>query len=274
VARAIVASLWALRQRALIQDNRALLGFIEAGPAAARDIANTTVAIDDGGPNEGGPAGLLGSIVNVPHQTRYPAYFLAAGESIQGPANGGPGDAVRSTDLFVFARSSASTPWQMTTQAETGGTITRLGLVAVPRPDPAHPGFAAAGRSAGSVAPGTVYPRLARYFQYWLAHGRAPRPTPFVAGTWTTGKGASMTADGRRQDGIDPAGGAIDHIDYFTAAGDGVHAFALVHGYSLVCSAFRGVQRILPPVPGASALLPGSGTRRLGRADRDGPTRA
>ncbi len=254
VAGAIVGAFWTLRERALRQENVPLLRFLEAGPAADWDAANTKVAIDVGGPNEGGVMALLGSVVNVPYQIRYPAYFLAETQAVPAGHDGRPGDPATFSDLFVFRRSNAAAPWQMTNQAQLGGGVARLGVVGIPRPDPRHAGFAAAGGNAGGVAPGSVYPQLARYFQYWLARGQAPQPTPFVSGTWTTVKGASLTADGRRQDGIDPQGHAIEHIDYFADARDGVYAFALARGYVLVCSAFRGVERIVPPLPGASAL--------------------
>jgi hypothetical protein len=253
-ASAVVSAYVTARDYAFTHDDLTLLSQIDTDAAKSRDVGDMKGAINARKPGSPAIDTVLQTEFNIPYQTHYPAYFLAVVGGVKA------GQSV--TWLLTFARDSRRQPWRLANLAAVGAPLSTLGAVNYARPNHEHPGFAAAGNSGPGVDPRGVYPALSRYFLYWLVHGRPPPASSFLPGTFTSHWGAYITAGGRRQDGIDPRGHTFDHISYQTSPQDGVYAFALEGGSTLVCAAFHATQTITPPMVGTSAMY--QDPRRIG----------
>jgi hypothetical protein len=245
-AREITTALWPLREQGLASDDVATTDRLEDGVAREFDDA---VSIDDRARPNITPLRRVRPYSNltvfVPHQTTYPAAFLAqvltsvyATVPSEGSVAGAP-----YVELVVITRHDRSSSWKVS--LDTGYAATTLQLPSTGADglgtDP-PPSF---------IDPPALFSGLAGYWQHWKDTGTPPADAElWLPGYWTTQRAAKLASVRNRS--ADPGcGGCIRNVGYRAdPATDGIWSFAVSRPDGtparLVCSTVRITDRSVP----------------------------
>ena len=230
-AVAVVDAMWPQREQALAGDDQAVTDRLETGVAREYDDAITA---DDLGLHERSlrivrPHGPVR--VFVPPETGYPADFLAEVETSEYET-----PSVQWTEMMIFTEAAPGAPWLLAFDTGYAGPL-------VQEPVRTAGGLDAAAPKLGWIAPASVGPMLASYWQHWKDDRSPPPGTVFAPGYWTTEHGRNDIAT-TKQGGVSSDCGCRRWVTYRSDARDGVYQFAFTPtaGYpllDLVCSTVR-----------------------------------
>jgi hypothetical protein len=182
-ANTLVASYWSLRQTDLVEGLTQALPLIEAGPALKLDVHSCGCGVIPWGPE-------LAESSWVTEQTAFPAYFMAEGVA-RIPSTSTQGALV----VLVFQRLSASTAWKVVVDSQQQLLTTNEPFEDISNPATDLAGFDVDVPTKISGGIPSLPGKLARYWDYWAEHGKAPTGYPFMAGLFTNQRGESIWGD-------------------------------------------------------------------------------
>lgn len=168
-ATSIFDAVWILREEAFGSEDRSVMAAFETGPALESD------EVTCGCTTRGVRGNIKAMRLFVPDDRSFPATFLAeAVTTLEGAPY---------TQYLVISRQSSSTPWMVVADPGQDGAL-RLDAARIGRD-----GFDSDVPSGfGAQLPAA----LAKYWQSFATHGRAPAKSPLAAGIWTSVAGAKL----------------------------------------------------------------------------------
>jgi hypothetical protein len=219
-AKEVARQLWLGHMQALHEQDIPGLRNIESGAALEADIGVICVC----GASPPAPP-IAQVIVNVPHQTAWPAHFFASVIWTDGCTA-----SAQCVDSFVAVQQNVEAPWTLDLYAAYSG------LVMSEEPQLGAWGFAADPPPLTDAGAGNLPSEYAAYFQSVYDTGRPPAGTRLVPGPFTDGQ------DGARHHAPDhDAALGFSQTGRFWAdpAGDPVYVFATSGGSTTVCGTIR-----------------------------------
>ena len=133
-----------------------------------------------------GPRCLAESLF-LTRQTGFPAYFLAQAVA-RIPATSSQGGLM----TLVFQRTAATAPWTVVVDSQQQLVTTDYPSLDVSRANVDQDGFDIGVPVRVSGGSAVLPADLARYWESWAVHGRAPKSTPLLPGFWTTEHGPGI----------------------------------------------------------------------------------
>lgn len=233
-ATVVMRALWRARERAGAQDNAPMLARLETGAARDWNLEQTREGLSGFGRSARIVRRITDSVLAVPRQLRFPAYFLAVVGTRTYPTPVNPVERPY-VELMVASRSSAHEPWKVAIDTGMAGTpLSDLQFISDPTDDPLHPNYNLPAPHPRWMPARPAPAALAAYYQHWFDHHSAPARSRFLGGTATTVRGRSIARP--------PMTGQIRHLRYYARpARDGIFQFSFSGGrWNLTCSAVRG----------------------------------
>ena len=231
---------WPMEERALATNDAAATDMIESGPAA--EIADAISCENQKlGKNIRVARPETAINVYVPHQTEYPARFVAEVQTVVYPsaiAEAPPG--TQYLEFLVFVRSDRKSSWK---------AVIDTGAAAVPGAD-GHSTVPGTNLDVDAprplwIDPANVPQALASYWQRWFNVGVPPVDNPFAPGRWTNEQG-QVIETGKL---TELERGIVDHTSYYTdTSHDGLYQFAVNDGdsYDVTCFTVRYRSTLTP----------------------------
>lgn len=224
-ARAFVASFWPMREKALAEQDAIAIGRLETGAAGLIDQAtNQDLLARSPFRSVARVRDHRQIMVFVPRQSTYPATFLAEVLTTYYDQSQG---ALK--QLLTFTKRDAASPWLLALDA----TATNLDI------DPAGMSdtFDPPPPDLPGVDPESFPQDLAEYWNSWWQTGHESPTPPFLAGYWTTERGALIAESGPGR--IDPGCGCKTTLKYTPDKDVKPIVFNVQSGALLACFAIR-----------------------------------
>ena len=236
-AAAVVRAAWDLRHQALADHDVPLMAAFETGPALEVDASRRRDPL--------GPANQV--VVSVPHQTAFPAHFLAEVATTSDNAGW--------SAFLVFSRADAQSPWML---GLIGGSTANGTAITPPAVD--GNGFLTTQAAPAVVDPTTVHALLAQYWRFSKDNGRVPPAPLWETGAWTNQFAAKLT---QYHQGAVAENGLLGYYAFKSAPNGSGFVFPEGQGGQIVCSAIY-LQTTYRPTDAGKRISQDAGRHKWG----------